>query len=165
MKFKFLSTLIEQEMTNIIYHASPVKFDPNDKFGKGYDELFDYVKNYDDEEDGKSIHEYKLLARTLKAYENGMGNVSSKQENQIYVSSQPEAWIELQMDELEITYQFGGIYALQINHPIKEHLVNAGMGMQLPEAIINTSDIIAYRGPFKSELEASKAFILTSPQK
>lgn len=141
----------------ITYHVTPVKFDRGNKWGNGYDELYDAVHNYDDEIDGNNVEEYEILRRTLKAYEDGMGNVSNKQQNQIYVSSVPEAWKEIQQDELNITYKFGGIYGMVINHPVKESLVPSGMGQRLPEAIININDILIIVGPYKLKSEAEHA--------
>lgn len=140
----------------IIYHVSPVKVTLGDKWGNGYDELHDAVSHHG--EDGEeNLEEYELWKRTLTAYEKGMGNVSSKASNQVYVSSQPQAWIDVQTDELGITYKFGGIYLIITKHPVKEHLVPSGMGQQLPEAIINVSDIIQINGPFKSVGEADRS--------
>lgn len=154
MKKKFSQFLMENK-NGVIYHVSPVKFTPGDKYGRGYDELYDTVHNFEcDDGDRQCMAEYEILHKTLRVYDKGMGNVSGKNDTQIYVTSQPQAWIDVQTDELGITYKYGGIYVIIPKKPIKEHLVPAGMGYQLPEAIMNVSDIESYYGPFKTEREA-----------
>jgi hypothetical protein len=155
-KLKFSEFLNESETGFIMYHVSPVKFTPGDKFGQGYDELFNTVNEYDcDDGDRDCLKKYDILVNTLKSYEKGMGNVSGKNDNQIYVTSQPQAWMDVQSDELGITYEFGGIYLLKLRRPVKESMVPAGMGYTLPEAIINVSDILSFSGPYKSESAAT----------
>lgn len=136
----------------ITYHASPVKLDLKDRYGKGYDELYDKVNNFDG-----STDEFLKWENFLKKYEGGsLGNNAGKKADQLYVSNQPDAWKSVQTDELNVPYDLGGIYGLEVNKAPNYYMQKSGMGQQLPEAVISAKDVINQHGPFKTKAELDK---------
>jgi hypothetical protein len=147
--------LFEIENKNITYHVSPLPFltknkkEDIKKIESMILEIIDVVDNGQipiSEDERKEIDHFH---KTIKAMSRGrLGDNGNASVTQLYVSEHPQAWQQVQEEEANITYYFGGIYKIICTKPITYYFTPAGMGNEYQEGLISTRFISDITGPF-----------------
>jgi hypothetical protein len=147
------------------FHASPLPYFSGNKKKdlKNAWELYAILQDRLNLEDDSDVYEEhrKLLDSfeyTLDRMEKGSigGNNAEAKSNQLYVSSEPEYWMNIIKTDNAVCYDFGGAYKLKLNKPISYYFQSGGGMSQAPEQLITMKDVISIVGPYNEERELNE---------